>query len=265
MNSHFGNCDMPCINTLKSTLKSFLAHRAVTIRKRARNTNICWQNGLLTTKALFLLFDNMQRFLHQPHWKIIGDVQYTPYTPDERERIPWAVLLVPGTCALDALSPQGPGRGCRLEHAARLGAPHKRHPAELATTITLASTTQSTTPAATTPATTTGEVSRISAMSPALPTPFPQPLDDTMDANFSGTRCEACFLDMTAAPAFRECRSFSLLLLLLLVSSSEFTDVCILSLLSLPSFRSGHQHLMIRRSHANPVPLRFVLLPFTYG
>ncbi|KZP02683.1 hypothetical protein FIBSPDRAFT_1055711 [Athelia psychrophila] len=60
---------------------------------------------------------------------------------------------------------------------------------------------------------------------PALPTPFPQPLDDIIiiDANFSRTRCEAFFFDMTTASTLRKCCPFSLLL----QSSSEFTDVCI--------------------------------------
>ncbi|KZP33039.1 hypothetical protein FIBSPDRAFT_944004 [Athelia psychrophila] len=58
---------------------------------------------------------------------------------------------------------------------------------------------------------------------PALPTPFPQPLDDTINANFNSMHCEAFFLHMAAAPTLRKCCPFSLLL----QSSSEFADVCI--------------------------------------
>jgi len=53
---------------------------------------------------------------------------------------------------------------------------------------------------------------------PVLPTPFPQPFDTTLAANFSTTSCYDFFLNMTQGDAFRTCRPFSLLL----TTSHEF-------------------------------------------
>ncbi|KAF7790485.1 hypothetical protein EIP86_001440 [Pleurotus ostreatoroseus] len=46
----------------------------------------------------------------------------------------------------------------------------------------------------------------------ALPTPFPQPFDQTMANNYSTVGCQDFMTNMTQASAFRTCRPFSLLL-----------------------------------------------------
>ncbi|KAF8439063.1 hypothetical protein L210DRAFT_3403451 [Boletus edulis BED1] len=47
---------------------------------------------------------------------------------------------------------------------------------------------------------------------PVLPTPFPEPFDTTLSANFSTNSCYNFFLNMTQTNAFRACRPFSLLI-----------------------------------------------------
>ncbi|KZP17254.1 hypothetical protein FIBSPDRAFT_865115 [Athelia psychrophila] len=174
-------------------------------------------------------------------------MQPTPPTSASAPSASVSIGRAPHPYALDALSPQEHRHECGLEHTARLGVPHEHHPPG-ATSVAPASTTQPTTPAATTPTTT----------SPALPTPFPQSLDDTIYANFSSMRCEAFFLHMTAAPTFRKCRRFSLRL----QSSSEFTDVCIYFYVP-PLFPTG---LPIATSKPRKLrSLRFVLLPIADG
>ncbi|KAN0084395.1 hypothetical protein V8E55_007899 [Tylopilus felleus] len=49
-------------------------------------------------------------------------------------------------------------------------------------------------------------------VNPVLPTPFPQPFDTTLAANFSTTSCYDFFINMTQVDAFRTCRAFSLLI-----------------------------------------------------
>lgn len=66
-------------------------------------------------------------------------------------------------------------------------------------------------------------------VNPTLPTPFPQPFDTTLSANFSTTGCYNFFLNMTAADAFRSCRPFSLLV----STSNAFIEVFVLSIPSL--------------------------------
>ena len=182
------------------------------------------------------------------------------YSPDvlvslERKRTisrrtRWAVLLVPlvlvlitastrfltHPCAFDALSPSVPHTDSDAGVLETLldWTPHKRHPLpdpdpapQVATTAAPSaqgSTLPATSASSAAAATTTGAsatVPTIPATAPPLPTPFPQPFDDSLEANFSTTSCENFFLNMTATPAFRECRPFSLLL----QSSSEFIDV----------------------------------------
>ncbi|KAI9509290.1 hypothetical protein F5148DRAFT_1148376 [Russula earlei] len=48
-------------------------------------------------------------------------------------------------------------------------------------------------------------------MSPALPTPFPQPFDTTLSNNFTTNSCETFFANMTLSLPFRQCRPFSFL------------------------------------------------------
>ncbi|EGO29627.1 hypothetical protein SERLADRAFT_346098 [Serpula lacrymans var. lacrymans S7.9] len=57
-------------------------------------------------------------------------------------------------------------------------------------------------------------------MNPVLPTPFPQPFDTTLSANFSTEGCYSFFQNMTNIESFRVCRPFSLLLL----SSTAFIE-----------------------------------------
>jgi hypothetical protein len=59
---------------------------------------------------------------------------------------------------------------------------------------------------------------------PVLPTPFPQPLDTSLQNNFSSVSCYNFFLNMTNTLPFRACRPFSLLL----QSSSAFIEVIFL-------------------------------------
>lgn len=58
-------------------------------------------------------------------------------------------------------------------------------------------------------------------VNPVLPTPFPQPFDTTLSANFSTTSCYDFFLNMTQVDAFRSCRPFSLLI----ATSNAFVEV----------------------------------------
>lgn len=58
-------------------------------------------------------------------------------------------------------------------------------------------------------------------VNPVLPTPFPQPFDTTLSANFSTTSCYDFFLNMTEVDAFRSCRPFSLLI----ATSDAFVEV----------------------------------------
>jgi hypothetical protein len=67
----------------------------------------------------------------------------------------------------------------------------------------------------------------IPTTTPVLPTPFPQPLDTSLNRNFKDQACYDFFLNMTNTLPFRSCRPFSLLL----QSSSEFTQVCSLHVL----------------------------------
>lgn len=55
-------------------------------------------------------------------------------------------------------------------------------------------------------------------VSPALPTPFPQPFDASLSDNFTTTGCQAFFTNFTQEPSFRQCRSFAFLL----ATSSQF-------------------------------------------
>jgi hypothetical protein len=65
----------------------------------------------------------------------------------------------------------------------------------------------------------------IPSVPPVLPTPFPQPLDDTFSRNFSTQGCLDFFANMTSSDSFRTCRPFSLLQ----VQSDAFIQVCLRS------------------------------------
>lgn len=56
---------------------------------------------------------------------------------------------------------------------------------------------------------------------PILPTPFPQPLDQTFSYNFSTQACMNFFTNMTLSDSFRSCRPFSLLE----IESGAFVEV----------------------------------------
>lgn len=64
-------------------------------------------------------------------------------------------------------------------------------------------------------------VPTIPSAPPILPTPFPQPLDQSLSSNFTTQICENFFVNMTASTPFRACRPFSLLL----QTSSAFINV----------------------------------------
>lgn len=148
-------------------------------------------------------------------------------------RMKWAVLTVPlvlmlttattryfsHPAALDLLSGQSEWvpslEGWR---------PHKRHPepmpqaASSGVAFPTASSSSAAAPAATTAA---QAVPTIPSAAPVLPTPFPQPFDSSVQANFSSVGCQNFILNMTQTPSFRQCRPFSLLS----QSSEAFTEV----------------------------------------
>ena len=158
-------------------------------------------------------------------------------------RTRWAVLVVPlllilisGTtrflthpAALDLLSgshPQGHWKPSLTDWR-----PHKRHPAPQASGTSSSAYVfptappTSSSPTSTTSATTTTPAAQavptIPSVAPTLPTPFPQPFDTSLQANFSSQGCENFFLNMTSTTAFTSCRPFSLLL----QSSNAFSQV----------------------------------------
>jgi len=56
---------MPVINTVKSVLKGFSDQKAVAICVRGRNTSTKTVNGYVMTRAILLIFDNVQHFMKQ--------------------------------------------------------------------------------------------------------------------------------------------------------------------------------------------------------
>jgi len=107
--------------------------------------------------------------------------------------------------------------------------PHKRHPEPQSAGSSVAfptapltsSSLASTTATSLTPGASAQTVPTIPSVSPALPSPFPQVFDTSLQANFSTTGCQNFFLNMTSTPAFNSCRPFSLLL----QSSQAFNKV----------------------------------------
>lgn len=105
--------------------------------------------------------------------------------------------------------------------------PHKRHPepmpqAGASSGIVFPTTVAATSTAA--PATTSAAaqaVPTIPSTAPTLPTPFPQPFDSNLQANFTSLSCQNFFENMTNTQSFRSCRPFGLLL----QSSASFTEV----------------------------------------
>ncbi|PSS36972.1 hypothetical protein PHLCEN_2v1188 [Hermanssonia centrifuga] len=157
-------------------------------------------------------------------------------------RTRWAVLLVPAVLILITLSTR------YLSHPAVLDIlstnydapswemwsttltdfkPHKRHaspdpePQQASSliafptpTTTLTSSASSASVSSSSTASTnsgTQTIPTIPASPPTLPTPFPQPLDDTLSQNFTTISCQDFFQNMTQSTAFRSCRAFSLL------------------------------------------------------
>lgn len=102
--------------------------------------------------------------------------------------------------------------------------PHKRHPEPQAASssgvVFPSSSSSAVAPAAPTPLA-SQTVPPIPSTSPVLPTPFPQPFDSALQANFTTKGCQNFFLNMTNTPSFRSCRPFSLLV----QSSEAFTEV----------------------------------------
>jgi hypothetical protein len=70
-NSRIGT--MPVVTTIKTALKGFSDQKAVAIRTRARDTTIAITDGRETTKAILLIFDNVQHFLKQRDLRIGRD------------------------------------------------------------------------------------------------------------------------------------------------------------------------------------------------
>lgn len=116
--------------------------------------------------------------------------------------------------------------------------PHKRHASPDPAPQTPSPTVSSPTPtssqplsplpsASTTPGGSAGQsMPTIPSDAPALPTPFPQPLDSTFSRNFSTQGCLDFFQNMTQSASFRSCRPFSLLS----VQSDAFLEVSVYSL-----------------------------------
>jgi len=78
-------------------------------------------------------------------------------------------------------------------------------------TIAVSTEPPSTTEAAATSMSTTQSPPTVPSSPPTLPTPFPQPLDASLQNNFSSVSCYNFFLNMTNTVPFRACRPFSLL------------------------------------------------------
>jgi hypothetical protein len=56
---------MPVINTVKSVLKGFSDQKAVAIHVRGCDTSTKTVNGYVMTRAILLIFDNVQHFMKQ--------------------------------------------------------------------------------------------------------------------------------------------------------------------------------------------------------
>ncbi|KAH9852263.1 hypothetical protein C2E23DRAFT_731024 [Lenzites betulinus] len=145
-------------------------------------------------------------------------------------RIKWAVVLVPFILALVGLSTRylthpaafdvfRPHTNWEsLASSAQSWRPHKRHPnpapAESATTVDVSSAGSSlsvATAASATPTASSTSNTLVPATAPQLPTPFPQPFDQSLSTNFTTVGCQTFFTNMTVSQAFRSCRPFSLL------------------------------------------------------
>jgi hypothetical protein len=61
---------MPVINTVKSVLKGFSDQKAVAIRTRGRDTSTKTVNGCVMTRAILLIFDNVQHFMKQRDFRM---------------------------------------------------------------------------------------------------------------------------------------------------------------------------------------------------
>lgn len=182
------------------------------------------------------------------HLDLATDSPISPSSPTPKrasyQRTKWAVLVVPlvlilitGTtrylthpAALDVLS------GLSNQDSSLTDwRPHKRHPDPQAQTTgtsgssiafptappTSSAASSAATSATTTPAAAAQAVPTIPSVAPALPSPFPQAFDASLQANFSTQGCENFFLNMTTTSAFISCRPFSLLL----QSSQAFNQV----------------------------------------
>jgi len=176
------------------------------------------------------------------HLDLATDSPISPSSPTPKrassQRTKWTVLVVPlvlilitGTtrylthpAAFDVLS--GLSNQDSWKPALTDWRPHKRHPDPQAPTTgtsgssiafptappTSSTPLSASTSATTTPAAAAQAVPTIPSVAPALPSPFPQAFDTTLQANFSTQGCENFFLNMSTTPAFISCRPFSLLL-----------------------------------------------------
>ena len=61
---------MPSINTVKALLKGFSDQKAIAIRTRGRDTSVERINNRVMTKAILLIFDNVQHFMKQRDFRI---------------------------------------------------------------------------------------------------------------------------------------------------------------------------------------------------
>ena len=102
--------------------------------------------------------------------------------------------------------------------------PHKRHPEPIpqAPSNSIVFPTTATAVSTASPTSVTAQaVPTIPSTAPVLPSPFPQPFESTLQANFTSLSCQNFFMNMTNIESFRSCRPFSLLL----QSSESFAEV----------------------------------------